>query len=127
MISKLCNLKIIRYGTVGILTNGFGYFIYAVFIYFKFSYVVASAFVFVLSMLVSFLFNSKLVFKAKKININEFIFYCIFYISLWVFGLLILHVLIKDYLMSAYLAQVVNLIISVIISFTFLNILFGRK
>ncbi len=127
MIKKLYSLKIIRYGVFGLITNGFGYCIYAIAIYLNFYYVIASGVSFILSMLVSFIFNSKLVFKAKQIRMSELVFYCVFYLSLWLFGILVLWVLITHYLMSAYLAQVINVVGSVIISFTFLNILFRRK
>lgn len=127
MIKKIYDLKLIRYGIFGLITNGFGYCVYAGFIYLKFSYVVASGVAFILSMLVSYLFNSKLVFEAKQTNIIEMIFYFSFYIGLWLFGILVLHILITHYFVSAYLAQVINLFVSVIISFTFLNILFRRK
>lgn len=127
MIKKLYNFKIIRYGVFGLIANGFGYCVYACFIYLSFSYVIASGVAFILSMLVSFLFNTKLVFKAKQTSMKYLFFYCSFYISLWLFGILILRILITHYFLSAYLAQVINLFISVIISFTFLNILFRRK
>lgn len=117
-------VQFIKFGIVGFSNTIISYAIYSVLVYVNVNYLVASIVAFVISVLNSFIWNNKYVFK-KETNQKRNIVHSLVktYISYAFTGLILQNVLlfifIENMKVSKYLAPVFGLIITIPLNFIF--------
>jgi putative flippase GtrA len=121
-ISKSTIIQFIKFGIVGFSNTAIAYIIYASLVYFNFHYLFANITAFFISVLNSFFWNNKYVFKNEASG-KRVIFYALVktYISYAFSGIIIgnilLFVLIDVLHISKYLAPFFGLVITVPLNF----------
>jgi len=130
-VPKEIIVQFIRFGIVGLSNTAISYIIYSVLVYVGLHYLVASIIAFIISVLNSFLWNNKYVFRKgdeQKRNIIHSLIKT--YISYAFTGLviqnLLLFVFIDIFYLSKYIAPFFGLLITVPLNF-FLNKLWAFK
>ncbi len=124
---QMINRRFIRFCVGGLITNGIGYSIFAGIIWFNINYLIANTISFLCAIWLSFFMNSKIVFKINiKLPLKIYIVYAIFYVGLLLFSLLSLQFLVWI-IRNVYMAQLVNIVVCALVSYTVLKIIFGVK
>jgi len=117
---EFCNLikQFIKFGIVGVSNTLISFLIYYVLIYFKINYVVANTIGFVVSVLNSYYWNNKFVFK--KIaggNLKPLIKTFVSYGTTFVISTVLLVIMVNYLNISELIAPILNLIITIPLNF----------
>ena len=121
MIKKLFSYQPIRFLFVGGLNTLVGYGIYALLVYIGVNYLLANTISTIIGIAHSYLWNRFFTFKSKNRAIKEITKFVSVYIVSYLIGMCTLFIF-KDKLnISAYIAGLINLVITTLISY------FGHK
>ena len=120
-IKRLLNRQEIRFIFVGGLNTLIGYGLYALFVYIGINYLVSNTIATIIGVIHSFIWNKYFTFKSnKKIKDEVFKFICVYLIS-YTIGMITLYIIKDVFNISPYIAGLINLVITTLISF------FGHK
>ena len=115
-IKLLLNNTKIRFLIVGCLNTIVGYSIYAILIYLNINYLIANTISTIIGIIHSYIWNRLFTFKSNN-NIKKEIFKFIFVYSIsYVLGLLNLYILVNILSTNKYIAGIINIFITTIIS-----------
>lgn len=115
-IKLLLNNTKIRFLIVGCLNTIVGYSIYAILIYLNINYLIANTISTIIGIIHSYIWNRLFTFKSNN-NIKKEIFKFIFVYSIsYVLGLLNLYILVNILGTNKYIAGIINIFITTIIS-----------
>lgn len=106
-----------RFLFVGVLNTIFGYGIYALFIYIGIQYILANTLSYILGILHSYIWNKYFTFKQTHRNLLEFIRFVSVYLLSYASSCLLLWLFVGKMGMSAYIAGVLSLFITTVISY----------
>lgn len=109
--------QFIKFGLVALSYNLAAYLIYALLIYFKYNYLMASTIAFFSGLTLSYFMNKKFVFASRHHNYAMIIRYIVFYVSLLGVNLALLHEAIYLLKINVYLAQIFVTGITALISY----------
>lgn len=121
-ITKMLVIQFIKFGIVGVSNTVISYLIYSLLVYFNIYYIIASIIAFVISVLNSFFWNNKYVFK-KKANVDHKIINSLVktYISYAFTGLVLQNILLYIFIdllkISKYIAPFFGLVITIPLNF----------
>lgn len=116
LIKKMFAHKGIRFLFVGGLNTIVGYGSYALLLLIGFNYLLSNTLSYIIGVIHSYLWNKNFTFKTKTKNISEIIRFVLVYISSYLFGLFTLFILVHYLKLNPYLAGLVNLIFTTLIS-----------
>lgn len=119
--NQLFEKHVIRFLFVGVLNTVFGYGIYALLVFLGIQYLVANTISTVLGVIHSYLWNRFFTFKSKNKALKEIFKFISVYIISYLIGMLTLMIFVKKIGISEYVAGVINLFITTMISY------FGHK
>ena len=120
-IKRLLNRQEIRFIFVGGLNTLIGYGLYALFVYIGINYLVSNTIATIIGVIHSFIWNKYFTFKSnKKIKDEIFKFISVYLIS-YTIGMITLYIFKDVCNISPYIAGLINLVITTLISF------FGHK
>ena len=111
----------IRFLFVGMLNTIVGYGIYAILIFFNINYLLANTLSTIVGVLHSYLWNRFFTFKSKEKALKEIIKFIFVYICSYLLGMIILYLFTSILHLSPYIAGLINLFITTLISW------FGHK
>ena len=120
-INKKTIIQFIKFGIVGLSNTVISYVIYVLLVYINFHYIFANIFAFIISVLNSFFWNNKYVFKSENNKRNIFHSLIKTYISYAFSGIIIGNLLLFIFIdilhISKYIAPFFGLFISVPLNF----------
>ncbi len=120
-------LQFIKFGLVALSYNLFAYIIYALLISMQCNYLIASTMSFIFGVAISYFMNKKIVFRST-LNHNKLIFrYIYFYVVLLIFNLGVLNLFVKVLMINLYLAQILVIFVSALVSYNTMRTLVFRK
>ena len=120
-IKRLLNRQEIRFIFVGGLNTLIGYGLYALFVYIGINYLVSNTIATIIGVIHSFIWNKYFTFRSnKKIKDEVFKFISVYLIS-YTIGMITLYIIKDVFNISPYIAGLINLVITTLISF------FGHK
>jgi len=116
------NKQFIKFGIVGLSNTAISYIIYSVLVYMRLQYIIASVIAFIVSVLNSFFWNNKYVFKKEDDQKRNIIHTLIkTYISYAFTGLILQNILLFVFIdilhISKYLAPFLGLVITIPLNF----------
>lgn len=120
-IKKLFEYQVIRFLFVGGLNTIVGYGIYALLVYLGINLYIASTISTIIGVFHSYLWNRYFTFKSKEKALAEIVRFISVYIVSYLLGLLTLFISNKIFNIDPYVAGLVNLVITTLISW------FGHK
>ena len=115
-------VQFVKFGIVGLSNTAISYAVYSLFVYLDFHYLIASIIAFVISVLNSFFWNNKFVFKNEA-DQKRNIFHSLIktYVSYAFTGLVLQNVLlfvfIEIFIISKYIAPLIGLVITIPLNF----------
>jgi len=127
MILVIKYQQFIRFGFVALAYNLFAYMVYAGLIMFKCNYLLASSLSFIIGVTISYFMNKSIVFATKQHSYRLVLRYVLFYLMLLGFNLGILHVFVKTLSINPYIAQILVIFISAVLSYNTMRIFVFRK
>ena len=120
-IKTLFEYQIIRFLFVGGLNTIVGYGTYALLVYLKINIYVAMTISTIIGVFHSYLWNRFFTFKSKEKALSEIIKFISVYITSYLLGMLVLFITDKIFHINPYIAGLINLVITTLISW------FGHK
>ena len=115
-LRKLVN-QFAKFGFVGILNNLVFMFCYYVLVYFGVQYLISNTVSYIISIFNAYYFNRKFVFKSSKDGINVLLKTYLSYGITFIISTMSLYVMVNQIGISAYLAPIINLMITIPINF----------
>ena len=106
-----------RFILVGILNTAFGYLVYSLFIYIGMHYFAAQFFGSILAIAHSYLWNKYYTFKSVDKSFSEVARYFSVYIVSYLVNMLLLYVFVEFFKISAYIAGLAGLFITMLMSY----------
>ena len=106
-----------KFGFVGILNNAVFMLCYYILIHFGVQYLISNTVAYAISIFNAYYFNGKFVFKSSKSGINAILKTYLSYGVTLIISTLSLYVMVNHMGISAYLAPIVNLMITIPINF----------
>lgn len=103
-----------------------GYLTYAGLVAAQYNYLIASTCSFIVGIVLSYFMNKKMVFKSTGSHQQLLTPYLAYYLSLLGFNLGLLYVFVNWFQLNPYIAQILVTMISALISYNALRILFGK-
>ena len=123
MLRKYRNF--IKFIMVAGIYNLLTYIVYAILIFIKSNYLLASIISFIFGVVISYVMNKKIVFQHQhERNPHQYklmLRYFLFYLALLGFNLLLLHTFVTNLNINAYLAQIIVIMCSALISYNFMR------
>lgn len=118
---KLFSYQQIRFLFVGGINTLIGYGSYALFLYLGLNYIIANTLATIIGILNSYLWNRKFTFKSKANVKKEILKFIAVYAVSYILGLIAITLFVKKIGMNEYIAGLLNLIVTTLISW------FGHK
>ena len=120
-MKEIINKQFIKFILVGIINTIVGYGTYGILIYFNVNYLIANTISTIIGVINSYILNTKITFnESKKDFKTPFKFVSIYLIS-YLIGMLNLVIFVKHLLINSYIAGLLNICLTTIISY------FGHK
>lgn len=115
-IKQLFSIKIIRFLFVGGINTFVGYGAFALFIYLGLNYNISYVFSTIIGVANSYVWNKRFTFKSKEKSVNELFRFIFVYLISFIFGIIILNVLVKTLSINEYIAGFINIMFTTLIS-----------
>lgn len=125
MLNKFLNQEIVRFLLVGIFNTFFGYLLFVIFFYILDDYKIAYTLAYVIAAIKAFSLYSKIVFKENP-TLKTYILYPFGYILQYFIGILSLSFVVHNVTDNSYLAALITLPITVIVSYIYNKLIFSN-
>lgn len=118
IFNKILSIMEVRFLLVGALNTALGYGLYALFIFLGIQYFISNTLSFIIGTIHSYLWNKFYTFRSKEKSVKEPIRFASIYVIIFILSNFLLWLFIEKLHLNAYLAGVVGLFITTVISFT---------
>lgn len=127
LIKKLFVYKEFRFLFVGGINTLFGYAVMIILMFFSISYQLSYLIATVLGIIHSYIWNKFFTFKTSKKSYAEIIRFVLVYTASFLLGLAILYILIQILGFNKYLAALINIVLTTVISWFGHNLFSFKK